>query len=200
MRIQINLAHPESRIERSVYVWTPVVILVAAVLLVRLLFSAGHEYVQYRSVHHSALRYQAEVQEMQVKEVRLGSVLRRPETLKLYGQINFLNGLIDQKRVSLSGLTLKVARLLPAQARITGLALVETEKGPVVDISVEGSGHAVAGEFLNNLEGSPDFDGITVTDQSFAQTGPEKGLVTLTCSARYVGKTVPGARAEQAQP
>ncbi|MGH9435160.1 MAG: hypothetical protein ACRD06_04070 [Terriglobia bacterium] len=198
MKIRINLARPESRAERTVYVWAPILIVLAAVLLVRIAYSAGREFTEYRRVHHSTMLYTAEIQEMQTKEIRLAAVLRRPQTVKLYGQINFLNELMEQKRVSLSGLTLKVARLLPDQARITGLALVETGKGPLIRITVEGTGRDVAGEFLNHLEDSPDFDGITVTDQSFGQSGPEKGLVTLTCDARYVGEA--GATVERPQP
>lgn len=199
MRVRINLAQPSSRVERSVYLWAPVAIAVAALLLARLSYSAGQAFIAYRGVHQQTLRYQAEVREMQSKEVRAGSMLRRPETRKLYGQINFLNELIAEKQVSLSGVTLKVSRLLPAEARITGLALVQSQKGLIADMSIEGAGQAVTGEFLNNLEDSPDFDDITVTGQSFIQTGPEKGLVTLTCNARYVGKGALRAQAEQAQ-
>ncbi|MDE3180308.1 MAG: hypothetical protein KGM47_11700 [Acidobacteriota bacterium] len=188
MRVGINLARPESRIERSVYLWAPILTLAAVIVLVRLVFFAGHQFTVYRAAQHSTLRYQAETQEMQAKQARLAASLRQPGTLKLYNQITFLNQLIDQKRVSLSSLTLKVAHLLPAQSRITALALKATPSGPVIDISIEGNGDAVAGQFLNNLEASPDFDGITVTDQSFDQSGSQKGLVALTCSARYVGK------------
>lgn len=200
MRIRVNLAQPEKWSERTVYLWAPVLILAGSALLAYLLFLAGRQFAEYRKVDRTVTRYEAEVHETQVQEVRLTSLLRQPETLKLYAQINFLNDLIEQKKLSLSGLTLEVAKLLPSQVRITGLALGETNKGPVIEISVEGSVNQVTGAFLNNLEASPDFEGVTVIDQSFAAENQSTNLVSLTCSARYVGKTLPGPEADKAKP
>lgn len=186
MKITVNLARPESHIERTVYVWAPVLIVVTAAILAFLAISAWTEFGSYRSVHQSTLRYRAETQEMQGKQMRLAGQLRAPETLELYRQIGFLNGLIGEKRVSLSALTVEVARLVPGEARIAGLSLVSAKDGPVVSVTVEGPSADVVGEFLDRLEAAPDFDQITVQDQSTSESGAEKGLVTLRCSARYL--------------
>lgn len=192
MRVRINLARPANWRERTVYLWAPVLILCAGALLGYLVFASGREFAEYRRVDRAVLRDQAEIHETQAQEARLSMALRRPETLKLYAQINFLNNLIEQKKLSLSGLTLEVAKLLPDQVRITGLALGETAKGPEIEISVEGAPRQVTGAFLNNLESSPDFDGVTVVSQSFADVTQQANLISLTCSARYIGKTPPG--------
>ncbi|MGH9345397.1 MAG: hypothetical protein ACRD19_16745, partial [Terriglobia bacterium] len=200
VKVRVNLAQPEKWRERTVYLWAPILILGGSVLLVYLVLVSARQFAEYRKVDRTVSRYEAEVQETQAKEVRLTSVLRQPETLKLYAQINFLNSLIEQKKVSLSGLTLEVAKLLPSQVRITGLALAGTTKGPVIEISVEGAVNQVTGTFLNNLEASPDFEGVTVLDQSFGAENQPGNLVSLTCSARYIGKTLPGPEAAKAEP
>lgn len=187
MRIEVNLAHSESRLERTLYIWAPLLIILASILLVRGLVSAGREFVEYRKVHASTLRYQAEINEMRAKQSRAQAVLRQPPTVKLYQQINFLNGLMERRKTSLSALTLKISRLLPGQSRLTSLSLARTEAGPMVQFTIEGSGDAAVYKFLSNLEKSPDFDSVTVTDQAFETQGSEKGLVALTCSARYTG-------------
>lgn len=197
MRIAVNLARRERLTERTVYLWAPVLIFVTGAALVFLAVSAFREFAAYRTVHQSVLRYQSETHEMQTREMRLAGELRKPETLQLYRQINFLNGLMGQKRVSLSALTLAVARLVPDQARLASLALVTSKDGPVVSVSVEGPSQAVVDEFLNRLEGSPDFDQVTVSNQAFAQSGTEKGLVTLTCSAQYAAKEFSGLPADR---
>ncbi|MGH9401228.1 MAG: PilN domain-containing protein [Terriglobia bacterium] len=200
MKVRVNLAQPEKWRERTVYLWAPVLVLVGVVLLVHLISVSARQFVEYQKVHRSVLRYEAEVHETQAKEIRLKAVLHQPGTLKLYGQINFLNSLIEQKKVSLSGLTIEVARLLPGQVRITGLSLADTAKGPVIQISVEGAVNQVTGVFLSNLEASPDFEGVTVLDQSFGTENQPGNLVSLTCSARYIGKTLPGLEAAKAEP
>lgn len=197
MRIAVNLARRESMSERTVYAWAPVLIFVAGAALVLLAVSGYSAFAAYRAAHQSVLRYQAETQEMQSRGMRMAGELRKPETLRLYGQISFLNGLIGQKRVSLSALTLDVARLVPEQARLASLALVTTKDGPVVNVKVEGPSQTVVDEFLKRLEDSPDFGQVTVSNQAFATSGLEKGLVTLTCSAQYAGKDFSDRRTDR---
>jgi len=187
MKIDINLASPESRLRRMLRYAAPVVMVLAAALFVQIVVAAGRQFEEYRKVHRSILRYQAEISELRIREAASQAVLRGAPTVKLYQQINFLNSLIDQKKVSLSGLTSKVTRLLPGQARLTSLSLTQTQDGPTVKFSVEGAESAAVYQFLRNLERSPDFNAVTVTDQAFDTNGTNKGMVTLTCSARYVG-------------
>ncbi|HEX5482354.1 MAG TPA: PilN domain-containing protein [Terriglobia bacterium] len=188
MKIEINLAHPESRLERTLYVWAPVLIVLAFILLIRGLVTTGHEFAQYRAAHRETLRYQAEISEMRGKERQAQAVLKRPPAVKLYQQINFLNGLMERRKTSLSSMTLKISRLLPGQSRLTSLSLAHSEAGPMVQFTIEGSGNAAVYKFLSNIEKSPDFDSVTVTDQAFETQGSDKGLVALTCNARYVGE------------
>lgn len=196
MKIRVNLARPEKFAERAVFLWAPPLALIGAALLVFLIFSSARSFIEYRKADRAVIRYQAEVGEIQAQRARVDALLHRPDTLKLYSQINFLNSLIEQKKLSLSGLTLDVAKLLPEQARITGLGLAETARGPVVQISVEGSADVVTGAFLSNLEASPEFDGVTVIDQSFGADNQPSNDVLLTCSARYIGPRAPGREAD----
>lgn len=195
MRIKINLAHPQSRAERSLWVWAPALVALALAVLIWILIAAGRQFGQYRQARRTVQRYSAEIGEMREKESRAQSILRQEPTLGLYRQIAFLNTLIDQKKISLSNLTLEVTRLLPPQARLAGLSLAASKDAPVVELVIEGQGSAAVYGFLSRLEASPDFDSVMVTDQSFGTQPQEKGLVTLTCSARYVG-AAPAAAAQ----
>ncbi|MGH9407535.1 MAG: hypothetical protein ACRD3D_17075 [Terriglobia bacterium] len=200
MRIRVNLAQPESRAERMVYLWAPLAVLVALALFARFSYVTGKQVIEYRNVHRSVLRYQAETREIRTNEERLSARLRQPATLELYAQTNFLNALIDQKKVPLSGLTLAIAKLLPEQVRITGLSLSGGAGAPVVEVSVEGALDQVTGNFLDHLEKSPDFESVTVMNQAFESQKQQRDLVSLTCSARYVGPPLPGSAPDRAQP
>ncbi|HLI29788.1 MAG TPA: PilN domain-containing protein [Terriglobia bacterium] len=191
MKVTVNLAHPKARFERSVYFWGLALVVLGLALLVRILMVTGREVIEYRKVSRSVLSYQGEIGDLRNRESRLRASLRRPATQQLYDQISFLNSLIAQKQVSLSGLTLKLSGLLPSQTRLTSLALVESQGGPRVELSVEGEGNDSVYSFLSRLENSPDFDSVAVTNQAFEPQGPDKGDVTLSCSARYVGGRLP---------
>ncbi len=184
MKISLNLARPRSRRDRWASITAPVVIVVAAVLLARILLSAANSFKEYRKVHRSVLTLQAEAAELQTKQTQALRVLHNASTLKLYRQIDFLNSLIQQKRLSLAGVALRVSQLLPSSTRLDSLSLNETDSGPVVSFAVEGKEDDVYA-FLSNLEDSPDFDSPVVTNQMVQQEGDVKGLILLTCSARY---------------
>jgi hypothetical protein len=192
VKIELNLARPSSRLDRYSVVAAPLLIVVALALLARILFLAWGGFVEFRNVHRSVLRYQAEIVELQKKEGQAWQVLHRPPTVQLYHQIDFLNSLIEQKKLSLSDLALRVTKLLPTQTRLQSLGLSEMEEAPVVQFSVEGEQDGVYA-FLSNLEESSDFDAPTNLSESIEQQGIGKGLIVLRCSARYLGAD-PGSR------
>ncbi|MGH9358005.1 MAG: hypothetical protein ACRD4Q_01475 [Candidatus Acidiferrales bacterium] len=191
MKIELNLAHPKTRFERSIRFWATALLVLSLALLVRAVVVTGREVADYRKVSRAVLTYQGEISDLHNRESRLRVALRQPATLRLYDQISFLNSLIAQRQVSLPGLTLRLTGLLPAHARLTSLALVESQGGPTVEMSVEGAGNGAIYAFLSHLEGSPDFDSVAVTNQAFEPQGPDKGDVLLSCSARYIGRRLP---------
>jgi hypothetical protein len=186
VKIELNLVRPSSRLERSASVWAPALIIASLALLAHILWLAWGGFVEFRKVHRSVLTYQAEIADVQRKEVHASQTLHQTRTLTLYRQINFLNALIERKQLSLSDLALRVIKLLPTQTRLQSLALAETDKTPMVEFSVEGEQDGVYA-FLGNLEGSPDFEAPAKVSEAIEQQGTNKGMVLLTCTARYVG-------------
>jgi hypothetical protein len=186
LKISLNLARPPRRLDRLTATAAPLLIILAVALLVRIFLSAETNFRAYRNVHRSAMTLQAEVADLQRKQAQALQVLHNSSTLKLYQQIDFLNSLILQKRLSLAGIALRVSKLLPSSTRLDSLALNEGKGGPIVVFTVEGKQDDVY-TFLSNLEQSADFDAPVVTDQSVQQEGDTKGLILLTCSARYTG-------------
>lgn len=192
MKIDLNLVRPASRLERSASIWAPLLIMVALALLGRIAWSAWNGFVQFRQVHRSLLAYQSEIADLQKKQVQAAQTLHQSRTLTVYRHINALNSLIEQKKMSLSDLALRVVKLLPSQTRLQSLALSETEESPLVQFSVEGQQEGVYA-FLGNLEESPDFEGPAKVSEAIEQDRTNKGLILLTCSARYVGAREPTA-------
>jgi hypothetical protein len=186
VKIQLNLVRPANRLERSSTVWAPALIIASLALLVLILWSAWGGFVEFRKVHRSVLTYQAEIADLQKKQIHASQVLHQTRTLAVYHQINFLNSLIERKKLSLSDLALRVIKLLPTQTRLQSLALAETDEAPIVQFSVEGEQDGVYA-FLGNLEESPDFEAPAKVSEAIEQEGTNKGLVLLTCTARYVG-------------
>lgn len=186
MRITLNLSTASSRRERYALAWavpTAVVGILGLAMLSRL---AWRNYRDYRSVHQSLVELQRSEGQLRDHEAALRRNLERPQLRETYRQAQFVNALINKKQFSLTELTEKVAHLLPAECRLSGLALARLGNEPVVRFTVMGTSDEAVEAFLINLEDSPDFDNVAILNQGFAEEGATSGPVTLACSARYL--------------
>jgi Tfp pilus assembly protein PilN len=187
VRINLNLGRSENPFERYMLVWALPALVVAGLFLGRGLYFGTQDFLHVRRVEKSILEYQGQISILKDKADRAQRLLAGPSTRELERKADFLNSLIDQKRVSLSEMTLKMTQFLPDEARLSDLAVVPTKTNPVVQVSVEGRTEDAVDTFLANLEQSPDFSKVVVTSQAFEKPGPQGSLVALKCTANYVG-------------
>jgi Tfp pilus assembly protein PilN len=191
MKITLNLAALPRPRERYALAWAvPLVVLGLAGLAI-LSGVAATNFIEYRAVKRdiSLRRNQSRLLEERAKTLRQD--LEKPRPRELAWRAQFLNSLIDQKSLSVAELAGKVAGLVPARARLTGLALAQEKEGPVARFSVEARDEEAMENFLDNLESSPDFQDVAILNEGFGSETAEEGGVTVICTARYlVGRTL----------
>ena len=187
MKITLNLATPPSPHERYGLAWAIPTVVVALVGMGLLAFFARRNYRDYRAVHRSVLEMQQREAELRSRELSLRRDLEQPQFREVYRQAQFVNALIDQRQFSLTELTQKVSNLLPGEVRLTGLALPQGGKEPVVRFALVGNSEEAIESFLSNLEHSSDFGDVAILNQDFAQESGTPGSVTVVCTARYLG-------------
>jgi hypothetical protein len=190
MKITLNLSIAPSPRERYALAWAVPTSVLAVAGLVLLAVLAMRNFRQYRSARQARLDLQQIAATMQEHEAALKKNLERPQLREMYRQAQFVNVLINQKQSSLPELAAKVSNLLPAEARLDGLALAHAEEDPTVRLAVAGNSEEDIEKFLENLESSSDFTDVTVVSQGVAQEAEESGgrlPVTVVCTARYQG-------------
>lgn len=183
MNITVNLARARSARERYRLAWVIPVLVVGAVVLVKFVASARSDYREHQAVHAALARELSVDGQLRGRENALRRELDEPRYRNVLRQVQFVNGLIDQKQLSLTEVTSKVTKLLPPQARLSALAFGEGAGEPIVRFGVEAQNEGQAETFLSNLEESPDFRDVTVTAQSFVIKPGEP--ITVSCTARY---------------
>jgi hypothetical protein len=146
---------------------------------------------EYRRVHQEVLEAEQTEGRLRSQEMTLRRELEQPQLRRVYRQVQFVNSLIERKQFSLTELTQKVSKLLPGEARLTGMALSRGEKESVVRFTVAGNNEEAVETFLSNLEDSADFADVAILNQGFSQEGAGQGPVTIACAARYVGGRAP---------
>lgn len=184
--MSLNLAQPARPLERYSWVWAPVVIALALAALGSMLVSSERNFGEYHRLRKSAESWQARLNAVRSKETKAEKKLHGPSVRLLDEQIVFLNGLIDKKKLSLSGMANLALQLLPDQARLLTLSLQPSQDGSEVSFEVEGQPEAVDA-FLSNLERSSGFDSPMVKDERVERQGPDRGMTVIRCLARYVG-------------
>lgn len=192
MKVNLNLARDQGFRQRHLVAWSVPVLGVAVLLMIRMLLGAEANWREYRRVSGAADREAARQNDLLVREASLRRKLDAPDNRALLREVQFINYLIDERRLSFGELTDKVTALLPPQARLSGLSMPDASGDPLVHFMIEGASEEPVETFLSNLEDSPDFRDLVITNQGFEEkeSGPAGGdgaLVSITCSARYVG-------------
>ena len=188
MKISLNLAFVPSRRERYGLAWTIPVILFGIAGLVFFLYLAVGNIREYRSVSAENQRLQARDATLLQKELDLRGDLNKPEFQTVSRKAQFLNTLIDAKKLSVSDLAERISRLMPDAARLSALSLTINKTSPQVRFSVVARDEVAVEKFLSALEDSPDFQDVEIVNQGFETSGPEEGPLTIVCTARYVGE------------
>ena len=192
MKIALNLSLSQTFRQRHALAWSAPALLLGLALLVHLVFSIQSDWRRYRSARKTADREMSQLNELSGREAGLRQKLALPQNQRLLSSVKFVNGLIEQRRLSFAELTDQLTSLMPPQVRLTTLSAPDFSGQPVLHLGIEGTGEAPVETFLSHLEDSPAFADVTVTSQGFE----EKGIgapVSISCTVRYVG----GSQARQ---
>jgi hypothetical protein len=187
MKVNLNLARAQGFRQRHLVAWSLPVLGLGFLLLLRMVVGAESNWNEYRSVREAADKEAARQTDLLAHEAALHRKLDEPDNRALLREVKFINDLIDERRLSFGELTDKVTALLPPQARLAGLSMPDASGEPLVHFAIEGASEEPVETFLTNLEESPDFRDLIITNQGFEEKESGGAPVSITCNARYVG-------------
>jgi hypothetical protein len=187
MKVYLNLAVARDRRERYALAWAIPVLALSLITLAAFATTAIHDLRRSHQIQRSLAEVRTQNATMRDREVHLQQQIERPEFQRMVQKTEFVNQLISEKQFSLTELTFKVSKLLPPSARLNGLALASSAApNPEVQFAVMGKDEESVETFLDNLEGSKEFDDVIIKTQGFrggSASGPQE--VALVCTARY---------------
>ena len=190
MRINLNLAVHQSFHERYALYWATPVALGALVALVVLTVSAQRTIREYKQVRRSVAECQSEQARLGAREMAALRRLQQPQFQRVLRQASYVNSLIDQRQLSFTALTAKLARLLPADVRLTTLSLSAGSDGFSVRMTIESSTQEKLIEFVQSLEESPDFTDPAISSEDPGQESGQSasgGVARVIWTAHYAG-------------
>jgi Tfp pilus assembly protein PilN len=186
MKIVLNLAIPPSARERYALYWAIPATLLGVTGLAFLLLFTVRSYREYKAVQKSVAEQQGRENTLRDQEMALRKQLEEPASRRLLDDAQFVNALIEQKRVSLTGLAADITDLMPDEVRLTGLALVPEGQELAVRFVITGKNEEALERFLSDLEDSPRFKDVAIVNQGFEQTGAASELENIACTAHYL--------------
>ena len=133
-----------------------------------------------------------DAEELRNQEAAIRKKLEDPAYRKLLLEAQFVNKLIDQRVLSLTELSARLAGLLPEDAHLTGLALTSPKKPGedyLLRLGITAKSEDAIDTFLNDLEDAPDFKDVSITNQGFQEEGSQAQQIILLCTARYLPGT-----------
>ena len=172
MKITLNLSPAASARDRYALAWAVPATLVGLAALVLLGRASLHEYRDYRGIQHQLAEVQMRTEELRNQEAAIRKKLEDPAYRELLRQAQFVNKLIDQRELSLTELSARLAGLLPEDAHLTGLALTSPKKPGddyMVRMGITAKSEDAIETFLNDLEDAPDFKDVSIINQGFQE-------------------------------
>jgi Tfp pilus assembly protein PilN len=190
MKVTLNLAALPGRRERYALAWSvPLAVLGAAgfVLLARFAVVNVRE---YQKVQKEIVRLEDQNRQLAHQEDELRKIVGQPEYQTISSEAQYVNSLIEAKKISVADLILKVSKLMPDTVHLSGLSRSESQ-GTSVRFSVVGRDEEALETFLTALEDSPDFQDVAVVNEGIQTQGDASTPMTITCTARYMGSVLP---------
>ncbi len=192
MKITLNLSPAASAHDRYALTWAVPATLVGLVALALLGRASLHEYREHLGIQKQLSEVQMRTEELRNQEAAIRKKLEDPAYRKLLLQAQFVNKLIDQRVLSLTELSARLAGLLPEDAHLTGLALTSPKKPGedyLLRLGITAKSEDAIDTFLNDLEDAPDFKDVSITNQGFQEEGSQAQQIILLCTARYLPGT-----------
>ena len=186
MKVVLNLAIPPSARERYALYWAIPATLLGVTGLAFLLLFTVRSFREYKAVQKSVAEQQGRENTLRAQEMALRKQLEEPEYRRLLDDVQFVNALIEKKRVSLPGLAADITDLMPDEVRLTGLALAPDGQELAVRFVIAGKSEEAIERFLSDLEDSPHFRDVAIVNQGFEQTGAASELENIACTAHYM--------------
>jgi hypothetical protein len=196
MKITLNLSPAASLRDRLALAWAVPATVMGLAALIILGRASLQEYRDYRGIRSQLSEIQARSNDLHKQETAIRRKLDDPAHRELFRQVRFVNKLIDQREVSLTQLSARVAGLLPDDAFLTGLALSVPKKPAedyVVRLGISAKNEDAIETFLNDLEDAPDFKDVSIINQGFQEASTQADQVSVLCTARYLPGVDPEA-------
>jgi Tfp pilus assembly protein PilN len=186
MRVVLNLAIPPSARERYALYWAiPATLLGISGLVVLLLFTV-RSFREYKAVQASVAAYQERENALRAQEMALRRQLEEPESRRFLDDVQFVNALIEKKRISLTDLAADITELIPDEVRLTALALAPDGQQLGVRFVITGKSTEAIERFLSDLEDSPHFKDVAIINEGFEEAGAASELENIACTAHYL--------------
>jgi Tfp pilus assembly protein PilN len=186
MRVNLNLAVAARASERYALHWAiPATLLGVAGLVLILLFTF-RSFREYKGVETSVGEYQERENAVRAQEMALRRQLEEPQSRRLLDDVRFINALIEQKRITLTGLATDITELIPDGVRLTALAMAPEGQELAIRFVITGKNDEAIEHFLSSLEDSPHFKDVAITNQGFEEAGAASELENIACTAHYL--------------
>jgi Tfp pilus assembly protein PilN len=186
MRVALNLAIPASARERYALYWAIPATLLGVTGLAFLLLFTVRLFREYRGVGASVAASQERENALRAQEMALRRRLEEPQSRQLLNDVQFVNALIAEKRISLTGLATDITDLIPDEVQLTALALAPEGQELAVRFVITGKSEEAVERFLSNLEDSPHFKDVAIINEGFEEAGSSSELENIACTAHYL--------------
>jgi hypothetical protein len=203
MKITLNLSPAASARDRFALAWAIPATLVGVAVLVLLGRASLREYREYQGIELQLAEVQTHADELRDQEAAIRRKLAYPAYRELFRRAQFVNKLIDEREVTLTEVSARLAGLLPEDAHLSGLALTPPKKPGddyMLRIGILAKNEDAVDTYLNDLEDDPEFKDVSINNQTISEDSAQGQLLNLICTMRYLPGVAEEAEGKSPEP
>src|SRR5271169_6608980 len=106
--------------------------MIGAALFVFLCYLGYQSVLEYHKIAKNLNEMTQQEHELQDRETALRKELDQPKDRQVFQKAQYVNSLIDSKKLTITQVTLKVAELMPPTVRLASMGLASQKEGLVV--------------------------------------------------------------------
>ncbi len=184
MRLRLNLASQPYENARAFYLRWGLLLLLVLLATAALLAAALRGWTQGRDVAQRIAADRREIARLQDVATKARAVLAQPENKDVALQAAYLNELIARKAFSWTQVFADLEKIMPPEVRVLAIQpALDADNQLEVRMTIEGTSHDRAVQFLRHLEDSPRFREAQSRAETFTQPG---GAIQFQISALYL--------------
>lgn len=185
MKLRLNLATAPQENNRPFLAGATLLGALGLIACALLSHAAYSSWRSSRDLRADTARWQSQIRKDRQRQQELANYFHSPDAQQILDRSAFLNSLIDERSFPWTKVFMDLEETLPPGVRVVSIAPKFSDGRAEVTLQIGAASDASKIQFLEAMEKSKVFSGLTIKDEKYTETGQSGDRIVLNLSVWY---------------